>query len=78
VATRGEHGDHRLRTFRRCARIRDRQASGLLRGVQRGLGQIERVHVVPRLGEVRRHTPAHIAEPDETDPCHERLKLRLG
>src|SRR4051812_38852714 len=32
--------------------------------------QVERAHLVPRLGEVRRHPPAHVPQSDECDLRH--------
>ena len=32
--------------------------------------QVERADIMPRLGEVRRHSAAHVAQANKCDPCH--------
>ena len=65
-----EHGDHRLGVGHRLGGRAGARAAAGLGPAQRVLDEIEGAHLVPRLGEVRGHAAAHIAEPDEGYPCH--------
>jgi len=66
-----QHGDEDLGTLhcfggRSCRRAP--AFAGMLDGFRH---EIERVNFMPRLGEVRRHSAAHMAEPDECDARHD-------
>jgi hypothetical protein len=63
----GQHGDDRLDIRTGLARIGEGRAAIRLRSVERVRAQVEGVHRMPRLHEIRGHPAAHIAEADEGD-----------
>ena len=62
-----KHGDDCLGTGDRFLGRRRARGAARLGAQQRILAEIEGAHLMPRLGEVRGHPAAHVAEPDECD-----------
>jgi hypothetical protein len=69
----GQHGDHHVGARRRDLRGLGHRPAGRLEPVGRRGGDVHALDLVAGLEQVLRHRQAHIAEPDESDPCHEVL-----
>ena len=70
VLPRGQHGDDHVGARRRDLRgLGDRAARGF-QLVGRGLAHIDAFDLMAGLDKIVRHRQAHVAEPDESDPCH--------
>lgn len=70
MLARGKHGHHEIGIARRLVRRRGFRGADCDQRIDGRGRQIEDFQRMPRLDEVARHRPAHIAEPDKSDCRH--------
>ncbi len=73
VGSGRQHGDHHLGVLDRLGHRWRSRTTGLHRARHGGVGQVEGLHRVLRLGLVGGHPAAHVAEADESDAGHDRV-----
>jgi len=78
MAARGQHRHHHRCPLNRCGGAVDGQAASRLGTIERIGRQIVSANIMPRLGEVRGHPAAHIAQADECDAGHVSLRIALA
>jgi hypothetical protein len=66
----GQHRHHHVGACHGIGHGGTGRAARFLRGSERGRGQIERAHLVARLGEVGGHAAAHVAQANECNCRH--------